>query len=268
MSVMPNEPPDSPLVARVVPSPNREPRVGVSAPDILLLHYTGMADTDEALARLCDPAAKVSSHHLVREDGTVLQLVPEHLRAWHAGLSSWEGVADVNSRSIGIEIANPGHDFGCPPFPERQIAAVIALCADICRRWRIRPDRVLAHSDVAPTRKRDPGETFPWESLAREGVGLWVASAPLDTPGAALSPGDAGDAVLALQRDLAAFGYGVAPTGRYDDLTVAVVTALQRHFRPARVDGVADASTRQTLSRVLEMSGSILRVTEARPGLA
>src|SRR5882672_3698776 len=162
-------PPDSPLVDRVVPSPNHEARAGDSRPDILLLHYTGMSSTEAALERLCDPGARVSSHYLVFEDGRVLQLVPEARRAYHAGVSSWEGARDVNTRSIGIEIGNNGHDFGCPAYPEAQIAAVIALGRDIVQRRAIAPCRVLAHSDVAPARKRDPGEYFPWRRLAEAG---------------------------------------------------------------------------------------------------
>src|SRR5215467_2710311 len=141
--------PDSPLVARIVASPNHEPRNGVARPDILLLHYTGMATTQAALERLCDPKARVSSHYLVFEDGEIVQLVPESRRAYHAGESSWEGTTDINSRSIGIEIGNKGHDAGCPEFPEPQIAAVVALGRDIVARWPITPWHVLAHSDVA-----------------------------------------------------------------------------------------------------------------------
>src|SRR5712692_7614807 len=150
-------PPDSPLVDSVTPSPNHEPRIGDGRPDILLLHYTGMSSTEAALDRLRDPDALVSSHYLVFEDGRVVQLVPEARRAWHAGQSSWEGVNDINSRSIGIEIGNAGHGHGYPDFPEPQIAAVIALCRDLMERHRFRADRVLAHSDVAPLRKWDPG---------------------------------------------------------------------------------------------------------------
>src|ERR1700694_5879532 len=153
-------PPDSPLVDRVWPSPNHEARIDVARPDILLLHYTGMKSTQAALERLCDPGPRVSSHYLGFEDGPIFQPVPETQRAYHAGASSWEGAADINSRSIGIEIGNKGHDFGCPEFPDPQIAAVIALCRDIVARWSIAACRVLAHSDVAPDRKRDPGEIF------------------------------------------------------------------------------------------------------------
>jgi N-acetylmuramoyl-L-alanine amidase len=245
-------PPDSPLVARVVPSPNHEPRYGVTRPDILLLHYTGMATTEAALERLCDPGPRVSSHYLVFEDGAIIQLVPEARRAYHAGTSSWEGTTDINSRSIGIEIGNQGHDYGSPVFPEVQIAAVIALTRDIVNRWPITPARVLAHSDVAPNRKRDPGEIFPWARLAAAGVGLSVEPEPA-TPGGALRPGDHGDAVAKLQRMLADYGYGIATTGRYDEATDEIVTAFQRHYRTTRVDGIADVSTVKTLEKLVAM---------------
>jgi N-acetylmuramoyl-L-alanine amidase len=245
-------PPDSPLVARVVPSPNHEPRYGVTGPDILLLHYTGMATTQAALERLCDSSARVSSHYLVFEDGEIVQLVPETRRAYHAGTSSWEGTTDINSRSIGIEIGNQGHDYGSPAFPEPQVAAVITLCQDIVRRWSIAPAHVLAHSDVAPDRKRDPGEVFPWARLAAAGVGMWVDLGTV-APGSVLRPGDHGDAVTELQRKLADFGYGLAPTGRYDTTTDEAVAAFQRHYRPTRVDGIADASTLQTLQKLVTM---------------
>ena len=245
-------PPDSPLVARVVPSPNHEPRYGVTRPDILLLHYTGMATTQAALERLCDPGPRVSSHYLVFEDGAIVQLVPEARRAYHAGTSCWEGTTDINSRSIGIEIGNQGHDYGCPAFPEAQIAAVVALTRDIVTRWSIAPARVLAHSDVAPNRKRDPGEIFPWARLAAAGVGLWIEPEPI-VPGVALGPSDHGDAVARLQRMLAGYGYGIAPTGHYDAATEEIVTAFQRHYRPARVDGIADVSMVRTLEKLVAM---------------
>lgn len=238
--------PDSPIAAKVFPSPNHGERAGGRRPDILLLHYTGMPDAGEALRRLCDARAEVSAHYFVFEDGRVLQLVPEARRAWHAGLSHWAGEEDVNSASIGIEIANPGHDGGLPPFPDAQIEAVTALCKDIIGRWSIPAARVLAHSDVAPARKEDPGERFPWRRLHRAGVGHWVEPAPI-RDGRFLAQGDRGQPVEALQSMLALYGYGVAITGVLDQDTERVVRAFQRHFRQARVDGVADASTITTL---------------------
>jgi N-acetylmuramoyl-L-alanine amidase len=239
--------------ARVVSSSNHDARK--HAIDMIVLHYTDQPG-GEALARLCDAQARVSSHYLVHEDGRIDQLVPEARRAWHAGVSSWDGERDNNSRSIGIEIVNLGHDKGYPDFPVRQIEAVIALCRDIIARRQIRADRVVAHSDIAPARKIDPGEKFPWKRLAAAGVGLWVEPAPI-TPGATLAPGARGDKVAELQRMLARYGYGIDISGDYDDATATVVSAFQRHFRPARVDGIADASTRDTLRRLLTASAAL-----------
>lgn len=238
------------MIIEPCPSPNHGERL--SGPiDILLLHYTGMPGPAEAALRwLCDPASQVSSHYFVFEDGRVLSLVAEERRAWHAGASSWAGETDINSRSIGIEIANPGHPGGLPPFPEPQITALIALCQGIVARHPIPPHRVLAHSDVAPGRKLDPGERFPWGRLAADGVGLWVDPAAI-VAGPRLCEGDADASVSALQGLLALYGYGVEITGVFDARTRDVVAAFQRHFRPGRVDGVADHSTVETLRRLL-----------------
>jgi len=246
--------PDSPTVVRVIASPNHDARATLI--DILLLHYTGMRSAEDALARLTDPAARVSSHYLVYEDGSIAQLVAEARRAWHAGVSSWQGATDINSRAIGIEIVNPGHEFGYRDFPQPQIDAVIALCRDIIARHRIPRERVLAHSDVAPARKEDPGEKFPWARLAAAGVGLWVEPEPIGD-GEALASGQHGEAVAELQRLLSFFGYALEITGAYDDVTRQAVTAFQRHFRPARLDGIADGSTRETLRRVLTAASAI-----------
>jgi N-acetylmuramoyl-L-alanine amidase len=247
--------PDCSRVARVLPSPNFGERRGPTRPDCVILHYTGMPTAEAALALLRDPASEVSSHYLVWENGEIAQLVAEDKRAWHAGVSVWGGAHDINSSSIGIEIANPGHDGGSPPFPPRQIDATIALVRDIADRRAIRPERILAHSDVAPARKRDPGELFPWDGLARAGVGHWVAPAPIE--GAALyRSGEEGPPVRALQAMLALYGYGLGLTGVYDAPTRAVVTAFQRHFRPARVDGEADASTLATLRALIDGLGA------------
>lgn len=213
---------------------------------MLILHYTGMAGAAVALQRLADAVAAVSAHYVVLEDGTVVQMVPESRRAWHAGRASWHGDDDVNSRSLGIEIVHPGHAGGLPPYPDAQIAAVIALARDIVARWSIPAERVLAHSDIAPERKEDPGETFPWGRLAAEGVGHHVPEAPL-RDGRFFAPGDAGQPIEALQAMFALYGYDLPVTGRFDARTQAVITAFQRHFRQARVDGVADASTITTL---------------------
>ncbi|GLK81392.1 N-acetylmuramoyl-L-alanine amidase [Methylopila turkensis] len=240
--------PDSPLVDEVRPAANHDERG--AEPDILLMHYTGMATAEAAVARLCEEASKVSCHYVVLEDGRVLQLVPEELRAWHAGVSSWEGETGVNARSIGVEIVNPGHEFGYPDFPQPQVDAVIALARDICARRRILPERVLAHSDVAPQRKEDPGEKFPWDRLAAAGVGHWVAPTPIDD-GGGLAAGEEGDPVEQLQTLLSLYGYGLEIDGRFGPGTAAVVRAFQRHFRQARVDGVADFSTCDTLRNLL-----------------
>ena len=237
--------PDSPRVAEVLPSPNCGERIG-GPTDLLILHYTGMATGDGALARLRDPAAEVSAHYLVFEDGRVVQLVPEAERAWHAGRGFWAGITDINSRSIGIEIVHPGHVGGLPPYPDGQIESVIGLCTDILARNAIPAARVLAHSDVAPARKEDPGENFPWDRLAAAGIGHWVAPAPI-RDGRFFATGEAGEPIAALQAMFALYGYDQPVTGRFDDGLQAVVTAFQRHFRPARVDGVADSSTITTL---------------------
>ncbi|SEO47010.1 N-acetylmuramoyl-L-alanine amidase [Methylobacterium sp. UNC300MFChir4.1] len=237
--------PDSPLARRVAPSPNHGAR-RAGPLDMLILHYTGMDSGAAALARLRDPLSEVSAHYLVFEDGGIVQMVPEARRAWHAGAGAWKGETDVNSRSIGIEIVNPGHAGGLPPYPEAQVEAVIALARDVLGRWPIPPERVLAHSDVAPERKEDPGEIFPWDRLAAAGVGHRVPPAHLQD-GRFFARGDAGQPVEALQAMFALYGYDLPVTGLFDARTQAVVTAFQRHFRPARVDGVADASTITTL---------------------
>ena len=238
--------PESRVAAKVFPSPNHGARAGERRPDMLILHYTGMADQGEALQWLANPLSQVSAHYFVFENGHIVQMVPEIRRAWHAGAGSWAGDTDINSCSIGVEIANPGHAGGLPSFGEAQIAQVIALTRDICGRWDIRPDRVLAHSDVAPGRKEDPGEKFPWEHLHRAGVGHWVRPAPVQD-GRFFVRGDEGRPIEALQAMLGLYGYGIAVTGSYGEETENVVAAFQRHFRQERVDGVADASTITTL---------------------
>jgi N-acetylmuramoyl-L-alanine amidase len=201
------------------PSPNFDARPGDV--DTLVLHYTGMQSGAAALARLCDPAAKVSSHYLVEEDGALYRLVEEQNRAWHAGVSYWRGVTGLNDSSIGIEIVNPGHEWGYRAFPELQIARVIRLCQEILARHPIPARNVVAHSDIAPDRKQDPGELFPWQRLAAAGIGLW--------PEDLASSGD-------LTGDLAAIGYDVTAPG--------AVLAFQRHYLPSNLTGEADAVTR------------------------
>ena len=233
------------------PSPNFDART--APPDILVLHYTGMKSGPEALNRLCDPVAKVSSHYMVEEDGRVFRLVPEERRAWHAGVSYWKGERNINGVSIGVEIVNPGHEFGYRPFPDAQIAAVIALVADIRSRWQIGDDRIVGHSDVAPGRKDDPGELFPWKRIAEAGHGLWVDAPP--APGLPLAQGEEGPAVFALQAGFTRLGYDLPPSGKFDAATRDVVVAFQRHWRQDKVDGVADGQTRAQLIALLRLAG-------------
>lgn len=238
--------PESPVATKVFPSPNHGERKDGRRPTLLILHYTGMPDAGEALQWLANPISQVSAHYFVFEDGRVLQMVPEARRAWHAGISGWNGETDINSSSIGVEIANAGHPGGLPMFPDGQIASVAALAKDIVTRWGISPHHVLAHSDVAPGRKLDPGEAFPWQRLHEAGVGHWVAPSPV-RDGRFFARGDKGMPVEALQAMLAMYGYPTRISGEFDEDTEKVVAAFQRHFRPGRVDGVADASTITTL---------------------
>ena len=241
------------MVARCVQAANREPRRKGLKPDLLLLHYTGMGSAAAAIDWLTRAESRVSCHYAVDEHGVITQMVAEEERAWHAGLSHWAGEDDINSCSIGIEIHNPGHQIDYWDFSPRQMDAVEELCADIVRRRRITPGRVLGHSDVAPRRKDDPGEKFDWRRLALAGVGLWVEPAPIgsDTGLDAGSHGEAEHTAIAgLQRRLQGIGYGVAANGVYDEDMRRVVLAFQRHWRQALVDGRADASTIETLARL------------------
>jgi N-acetylmuramoyl-L-alanine amidase len=231
------------------PSPNFNERAGAGLPDMLILHYTGMETGEAAMARLTDAEARVSAHYTVDEDGSVFAHVDEKMRAWHAGVSSWRGQADINSRSVGIEIVNPGHAFGYRPFPAVQIAAVVELSQGILSRHGIPARNVVGHSDVAPARKEDPGELFPWAVLARAGIGLWPVPGPVS--GGRLVPGQSGEAVADLQRRLQAYGYGIDVSGVFDEATRLVVLAFQRHFRPGLLDGVADGETRALLDALI-----------------
>jgi N-acetylmuramoyl-L-alanine amidase len=222
-----------------LPSPNHDDRGG-AAVDMLILHYTGMKSAQDALDRLRDPAAQVSSHYVVDEDGTVFRLVPEDRRAWHAGVSHWRGHAALNARSIGIEIVNPGHEWGYRDFPMLQMAAVCDLCLAILLRHPIPVRNVVAHSDVAPDRKEDPGELFDWQGLAENGVGLWpVDAVDLGVQGAVR------DAVTLrpVRAALREIGYHVAPEGALDPALSQVLRAFQRHWRPEAVTGQADDGT-------------------------
>ncbi len=222
------------MLRRISPSADERPAGGPV--DTLILHYTGMPDAAGALERLCDPSAKVSAHYLIDEDGTVVALVPEERRAWHAGISMWQGRERLNDCAIGIELVNPGHEWGYRPFPEAQYRACIELCQAILARWAIPAGRVLGHSDVAPDRKQDPGELFDWRLLAAAGIGVWpVAGTGRPRP------------VARLQADLAQIGYDVPTQERLDRATRVVIEAFQRHYRPERIDGIAD---RETLGQV------------------
>ena len=240
-----------------LPSPNFDNRPPGSPVDILILHYTGMPTAAAAIERLRDPdppnAARVSSHYVVDEDGAILRLVDEEKRAWHAGRSYWRGWSELNARSIGIEIVNPGHEFGYREFPVLQLAAVCDLCLSILSRHPIPARNVVGHSDVAPDRKQDPGELFDWEALARNGVGLWPEGVPDKGRGGAIR---GARELTGVRRPLAAIGYQIAPEASPDESLSCVLRAFQRHWRPEAITGEADAGT---LARLLEVA----RIAEA-----
>lgn len=227
------------------PSPNHDARAAGAPIDMLVLHYTGMPTGADALARLVDPTAKVSAHYLIEEDGCVFRLVPERRRAWHAGIAYWRGVRDVNSRSIGIELVNPGHEFGYRDFPEAQMQALEDLATELVLRHAIPAMNVVGHSDVAPQRKRDPGERFDWRRLARTGIGVWPADdPPTIAEGRTVAFGERHRIVGETQEWLASCGYETPLDGELDATTVKVIEAFQRHYRPTNVDGRIDGETR------------------------
>lgn len=251
------------------PSPNFDERG--RAVDLLILHYTGMQDGPIAIERLTDPEpragryafawenpedpeaklGRASAHYVLEEDGRVIDMVDESKRAWHAGAGLWRGEADLNARSIGIEIVNGGHDFGLPDYPEAQIAALIELVRDIAKRNGLKPHQIIGHSDVAPGRKADPGEKFPWRRLAEAKLALFSLQSFSGQSSVALRD------VQALQRDLAEIGYGIDANGVLDPHTALVLKAFQRRFRPARIDGVADSETLGLVSDILRQTRAL-----------
>ncbi len=213
------------------PSPNFEARPHDLPIDMLVLHYTGMDSATAALDRLCDSAARVSAHYLIDEDGALYCLVDEAARAWHAGESCWRGNRDINGRSIGVELVNPGHEFGYRPFPDRQIESAVALAQDIVARHPIPRRNIVGHSDIAPSRKQDPGELFDWQRLARAGIALWPEPVT----------GDETDLIAML----AEYGYDTSESG--------AIKAFQRHFQPDNVTGTADSTTTALAAGILRL---------------
>ncbi len=209
--------------------------------DSIVLHYTDMETADEALTWFLNPLSKVSSHYLIEGGGKIYQIVEEDKRAWHAGESYWQGCRDINSCSIGIELANPGHSHGYLPFPEAQIESLLRLCEGIRSRWDIPTSRILGHSDVAPQRKQDPGHLFPWGTLAREGLGLWPTAAPHHCE----------KSVFDINEDLEKIGYEVVSPPH-------ALLAFQRHFQPHKVDGVPDHETRSLIQGLLKTQENLI----------
>jgi N-acetylmuramoyl-L-alanine amidase len=236
-------------------SPNVNPRPEGASINLVILHYTGMEDGPSAIKRLRDPEARVSCHYVIEEDGRVFRLAEERMRAWHAGVSFWGGITDINSHSVGIEIVNGGHDFGLPDYPPAQIAALIDLLSDILDRRKLHPVRVIGHSDVAPARKDDPGEKFPWTQLHAAGVAI-APKIEEQSRHVLYAPGVEDAGVAGVQQALAAIGYGVTVTGVLDEATQGVVRAFQRRFRQDRIDGALDL---QTLALIAEVE----RITKA-----
>ena len=243
------------MIIKQCPSPNFDDRTLPIT--LLVLHYTGMETGQAALSRMCDAEAKVSAHYMVSEDGGITQLVDEGKRAWHAGVSEWAGQSNINSASVGIEIVNGGHDFrgvsgALPPYPDMQINAVIALSKAVMARHAITPMNVLGHSDIAPARKQDPGEHFPWQGLAAAGIGLWPSAAS-DDRRALFEAGSRDRGVAILQSGLAHIGYCARVTGVMDTSTAEIVTALQRRYRPAKIDGIVDMETMDIIKGLVDM---------------
>tara|TARA_Y100001970_G_scaffold294367_1_gene451771 strand:- start:18014 stop:18751 length:738 start_codon:yes stop_codon:yes gene_type:complete len=241
-----------PVKFDLLDSPNNDARpIKKKDIDSIVIHYTGMKNRDAAIKRMLDKRHKVSAHWCIAEDGKIFKLVNEEMRAWHAGISWWRGRGNVNDFSIGIELVNPGHRWGYRPFPSTQMNALIELCIDIQERYPIDPRNVVGHSDIAPNRKKDPGELFNWMLLADEGIGLWTKKfvQPISIP--TFGPGSQGEDIKDWQVKLALFGYGLYQDGIYGDQTSEVVAAFQRHFRQARIDGFLDSGTGSILNHLL-----------------
>ncbi|MBL0320341.1 MAG: N-acetylmuramoyl-L-alanine amidase [Alphaproteobacteria bacterium] len=248
---------DSKLDIKYRPSPNFSSRPDGGDIDMVVLHYTGMRTGEDALERLCDKESEVSSHYLIAEDGTIYQLVQDDKRAWHAGQSAWRGKDQCNNRSIGIEIVNPGHEWGYRPFPAAQMQSVLRLCKELIRKYAISARNIVGHSDIAPTRKQDPGELFPWEWLAENGVGLWVAP-DYTKDMVLLTRGDEGENVELIQKALAYYGYSIECSGKYDLDTALIVTTFKRHFCPERVNDKWDGTAAKSLLRLIKMTQEIV----------
>ena len=215
-------------------SPNFNDRPKDIVPNILVIHYTGMQSLDQALQRLMSSNSQVSAHYLISRKGEIFKLVSEEKRAWHAGVSYWRGETDINSYSIGIELENPGHEFGYSKFPKSQMSVLTELCVEIINKYSISPENIVGHSDIAPRRKKDPGELFDWKSLAQKGVGLWPE--PILNK-ITLEP---------FEKSLNDFGYEVV------DLR-STITAFQRHYLPDKVSGISDATTQKTLATLMSL---------------
>lgn len=237
------------------PSPNFDSRPKDVLINLLVLHYTGMKTAEDALNHMCNPDSKVSAHYMIYEDGKIVQLVPEEKRAWHAGISCWHGRASLNDTSIGIEIVNPGHEFGYRPFTEEQMKSVIELSKDIISRNNIIPNNVVGHSDIAPTRKEDPGELFNWPLLAKEGIGLWPKKKIIWSPQTVIcAPGDESKEVLIMQKSLRKYGYYIRTDGTFGSITERIVKSYKRHFVPEHLNVVWDKLSQYRIDNLIKQT--------------
>ena len=246
-------------------SPNcdeRLPPEGHDKPviDTIILHYTGMESAEAALERMCDPDAEVSAHYMIDEQGKVFELVAPEKRAWHAGVSFWQGRNGLNHTSIGIELVNPGHDLGYLGFPEAQIESLLALLRSLRDKFDIPANRYLGHSDVAPGRKVDPGEKFPWQRLSEEGFGVWPTSrcdATLTNKKTILAKkGMMGSEIASLNKLLVLAGYSVPVNEEFSQMTADALAAFQRHWHQEGVHGYLDESTLVVLKDIAKRLNS------------